>query len=436
MIPAWNLTSPRKIVAAGLRTGRYARRTAGAEPGRCRHGPLCAVVLTTWLAGASALAAPVAVRGVTIEGVAVEGTWSGVTPSGAVTLIQDGQKKEFAPEELMLLRWAEPPSSRPATASQPATVYLADGSILQGAIAGSDAGAIVFRTRLAPDLKLPLAQLAAVRLMPAAHPAAEEAFERALANRDPAQDLLLVLREDRLTTLKGVTESLTAQGGSFKWRERSVPLRPDTAYGIVFAVGVQKPAAPQALVVLKDGCMWGGRLAGGDAGEVKLERAGGLQVDLPVAELAEIRFRSDRVLFLSQLEPAEYVFEPFGTTRWPYRVNRSVANRPMRIGDQHFERGIGMHSQSTLTYDLPDAFSRLAAVIGIDAAVAPLGNVVFRVTADGKEVFHSGPVTGRDAPRPITVPIEGARRIQLIVEFGEELDIGDQADWGNVRVIK
>ncbi len=410
--------------------------SAGTEPGRYKCGPLCAVVLTTWLAGASVLAGPVAVRGLTIEGAAIEGTWSGVTPSGTVELVHGGQKKEFPPEELMLLRWAEPPSSRPATASQPATAYLTDGSILPGAIAGSDTGTITFNTRLVPDLKLPLAQLAAVRLLPDTHPAAAEAFEKARAERDPVQDVLLVVREDRVTPLKGVMESLTAEGGSFKWRERSVPLRPDTAYGLVFAAGVQKPVAPQALVALKDGSIWGGRLAGGDADGVTIERADGLRVNLPVAELAEIRFRSDRVLFLSSLQPTEYAFEPFATTHWPYRVNRSVANRPMRIGDQHFEQGIGVHSQSTLTYDLPDAFSRLAAVIGIDAAVAPRGNVVFRVTVDGKEVFNSGPVTGRDEPRPVNVPIEGARRIQLIVEFGEELDIGDQANWGNVRVIK
>jgi hypothetical protein len=188
--------------------------------------------------------------------------------------------------------------------------------------------------------------------------------------------------------------------------------------------------------VLKDGSSWAGKLAGGDTEGVVIELADGLKARLPVEQVVEIRFRSDRVLFLSDLDAVDYQFEPFSTTRWPYRRNRSAANRPMQIGDQKFERGIGMHSQAALTYELPGPFSKLAAVIGIDRAVAPLGHVVFRVTADGKEVFNSGAVTGRDAPLAIDVPINGAKRVQLLVDFGEELDVGDQADWGNVRLIK
>ena len=77
---------------------------------------------------------------------------------------------------------------------------------------------------------------------------------------------------------------------------------------------------------------------------------------LPVSQIGEIRFRSDRVLFLSELKPAEYVFEPFAVTPWPYRVDRSAANRPLQIGDEAFDRGIGMHSQARLSFDLPPGF--------------------------------------------------------------------------------
>jgi hypothetical protein len=404
-----------------------------------------ALILSTWLA-ATVPASPRPVRAVDIEGAAVQGIWSGVSPDGAVVLDQDGRRKEVPPGELMLLRWAAPPvsppvetrptASRPAPASQPAAVFLTDGNHLQGTVIGGDARHIVFKTALVPELTLPLDRVAAVRLMPREHPAAAEAFSKALAARDPAEDTLLIVRDDRVTALKGVTESLAPSGGSFKWRQRRVPIRADNAYGIIFAAGVQKPAPQPAMATLIDGSTWAGRLVGGDAKSVSIELAGGLKVPLPVKQISEIRFRSDRVLFLSDLEPAEYVFEPFSTTRWPYRRDRSVANRLMRIGDQSFDRGIGMHSKSTLTYDLPGEFSRLAAVIGIDAGAAPLGNAVFRVTADGKEVFNSGPVTGRDAPRPINVSVAGAKRVQLIVDFGEDLDIGDQADWGNVRLVK
>ena len=61
---------------------------------------------------------------------------------------------------------------------------------------------------------------------------------------------------------------------------------------------------------------------------------------------------------------------------------------------------------------------------------------VFRVHADDKIVYDSGPVTGRDKPRPVLVSIEDAEHLKLEVDFGEALDVGDQANWANVRLIK
>jgi hypothetical protein len=229
---------------------------------------------------------------------------------------------------------------------------------------------------------------------------------------------------------------LDPEGGSFRWRGRSVPIDADRVFGIVFAAGVGREGEAPAVCALRDGSTWAGRIAGGDRETIRLELTSGPIAELRVADLAGIRFRSDRIVFVSDLKPVSYTFEPFGVTRWPYRLDRSVANRPMRLGERTFRCGVGVHSQATLEYELPEPFTHLAAVIGIDDAVRPRGNVVFRIVADGKEVFNSGPVTGRDEPRTILVPIEGARRLQLVVDFGEELDIGDQADWADARLIR
>ena len=385
---------------------------------------------------APAPAAPAgAVRVVTIEGDAVAGAWAGVNEAGAILLERGGKTTGLPVDKLMLLRW---PASGPASApTAPSTVvWLTDGSRLHARIVEGDARYLKIETATTGELEVPLTRLAAVQFAHAEHGGARAAFDEALATRDRSQDVLVMIRDDRVAVLRGVTESLAPDGGAFKWRNRSVAIDPAKVYGLVLAAGVQQPPIPPVMCQVRDGSIWGGRLTGGSASEVRLRLTDGRPITLRVADLTEIRFRSDRVVFLSDVEPADYAFEPFAATRWPYRVNKSVANRPMRIGDQVFERGIGMHSKATLTYALPDGFTHLAAVIGIDEAVGSLGSVIFRVVADDKQVFESGPVTGRDEPRPILVPIGGARELKLVVDFGDDLDVGDQANWGNVRLLK
>jgi hypothetical protein len=388
---------------------------------------------------ATSAAVPVGdVHAVTIAGEPISGMWSG-SDGENIILLQEGAPRRFALPELSVIRWPETETAAPAANPDPdrVVVHLADGGRLAARIRSGDGKRIQLDSALAGTLDVPMSGLAGIRLQPDAdNPETKEAFDAALARRDPAQDVLFSLRDGRLTTVRGVTELLNAEGGSFRWRNRAVPIQRESVYGIVFASGVGGRQPAQALCVVRDGTMLGGRITGGDAGHVELELTVGGSVRLPVTELVEIRLRSDRVLFLSDLEPTEYVFEPFSITHWPYRRDRSVTNQPLRIGGQTYERGIGMHSQAVLVYTLPDSFASFAAVIGIDDVPRPLGNAVFRVLADGQEVFNSGPVTGRDEARPILVPIGGSRKLELAVDFGEDLDIGDHANWANARVLK
>ncbi len=376
------------------------------------------------------------VRALTVEGTIAEGQWSGVEKTSAI-LLEDGRQRELPLRDLMSLRWPAPATSRPA-ASQPAMprVYLDDGGEFDARILGGNSRSVRLDTSLAGELELPMTDLVAIRFAKSGDSGAAEAFQTAIHSRDPSQDTLVLLREGRVSTVRGAVEMLTADGGSFRWRERSIPLNRQTLYAIVFAAGVSTPPAAPVLCRLHDGSAWGGTLTGGDTQVIRLTLSSGAEARIPVDEVVEVRFRSDRVRFLSELQPASYEFEPFVSTRWPYRMDRAVTSEPMRLGQQVIDRGIGMHSQSRLTFELPERYTQLAATIGIDDAVRPLGSVVFRVLADGREVFNSGPVTGRDAPRPILVPIDGAKTLQLAVDFGEDLDIADHADWGSARLIK
>jgi hypothetical protein len=384
------------------------------------------------------------VRAVTIEGATVRGEYAGVNDSGEMLIRQAEGVRKLGIASLMQLTWGEATATAPATGTAPAqeraagsvVLYLADGSFIPGEWVDGDGHQIVLQQRLTGRLTIDIDELRGIRIGDDSNRPAMDAFEQALRNADPTNDRLLVEREGRVTTLTGAVESLNPQTGAFAWRNRTVSLAGERVFAVILARTASSEVKAAARCALRDGSVWTGRLEASSAHHVAVTLTSGARVELPVNELTTIHFASDDVLFLDELEPSAFRFEPFGATRWPYRSNRSVANRPMRIGTESFERGIGVHSRSTLVYTLPEGYHKLAATIGIDEAVGSLGSVVFRVLADGREVFSSEPVRGPDEPRDILVPIDGSRELQLVVDYGDDLDVGDQANWASIRLIR
>lgn len=392
---------------------------------------VCAV-----LAAQATEASPV-VRVETVEGRAVAGRWQGIDDEGRLVLRSDEGDRMFSVSELSILQWpAGAPSSRPVDTDVPWMVHLPDGSRFAANMTGGDGEKLIFKTRFADELALAISNLAGIQFAAISENDLTGQFRLLLERRDASEDALIALRNEELTRLKGATESITAQHIRFNWRDRSREFAIDSVFGLLIASGVPSSDKPPVQCYLRSGEVWSGTLGGGDRTQIELELAIGQRVTLPLDQVAEVRFHSNRVLSLSELEPSEYVFEPFATTRWEWRRDRSVANRPMRIGGRTYARGIGMHSQSKLVFDIEPGYRHFAADIGIDDAVGHHGHVIMRVLADGKEVFHSGPVTGGDEPRSILVPIDNVKELTLVVEYGEELDIGDQANWANARLVK
>lgn len=390
-----------------------------------------AVHVVLWWATASVALGDV--RATAIDGRTLEGPWQGIDDQQRVRLGPGEQALKV--EDLLRVEWPDELSGR-LVQKMPVLVHLIDGSRLYGRILRDDRKTIEIETELIPRLSLSHSEIKAVQFTTRHLPEAADAFAHALNNRRSTEDTLIMLRNEKVVVLHGVTESLSAKEGMFLWRERSIPFQAETTYGVVFAAGVQDPQLPPVMCELQDGSIWTGDLKGADEYYVRLHVAEDLPLSFPIGMVRRLELNSERLIYLDAIEPADYTHRRTGTTRWPFRKNRSVANKPLRIGDEQFDRGIGMHSPSTLTYDVPAGVTRFAAVIGIDEAVGGLGNVVFRVVADEKTLFDSGPVTGRDEPRTIVVELGGARQVQLVVDLGLELDLGDQANWANARFIK
>jgi hypothetical protein len=88
-----------------------------------------------------------------------------------------------------------------------------------------------------------------------------------------------------------------------------------------------------------------------------------------------------------------------------------------------------------MTFKIPTKFRRFQGIVGIDDSVGDEGNVIFKVLGDGKELF-SQTVSGREKAIPLDVDISNVRKLTIVVDYGEDLDVGDYLDICEARIVK
>lgn len=103
--------------------------------------------------------------------------------------------------------------------------------------------------------------------------------------------------------------------------------------------------------------------------------------------------------------------------------------RPITIGGQVYEKGLGVHAESIVEVYLGGNCDRFTADVGVDDEVGNNGSVVFEVYADGERRFASPTLRGPDAPMPVSVDVAGARMLRLRVHDAGNGNGFDHADW-------
>ncbi|MFA6241297.1 MAG: NPCBM/NEW2 domain-containing protein, partial [Candidatus Hydrogenedentales bacterium] len=109
---------------------------------------------------------------------------------------------------------------------------------------------------------------------------------------------------------------------------------------------------------------------------------------------------------------------------------------PLRIGDATFERGLYCHAASRLVVRLSGRATRFRAVVGVDLnndTSNGQGSIVFSVLAEGKELFRSGVLHGKEAGVPVDVPLNGASQVVLQIDDSGDGISSDQGDWADAR---
>jgi alpha-galactosidase len=117
------------------------------------------------------------------------------------------------------------------------------------------------------------------------------------------------------------------------------------------------------------------------------------------------------------------------------QINRAISQKPLSIGGQTFERGVGTHSHSIVYLDLAGGSDRFQASVGLDDNSGGKGSVTFEVVADGRTVFQSGVMTPGQPAMPVDVDVRGVRTLLLLVGDADDGFAFDHANWAEARFI-
>lgn len=368
-----------------------------------------------------------------VDGSTAQGEFQRIR-DGRMTIAVQGASQTFSMDDVIEVQL---PASPIVESEAPAVFYLADGGRLFGALASEDQDALTTESVLGAGLAIRFDRLAGVRLGdPEALPAAAAVFAQTLGQRLAGQDMLVALGEEQVRVLPGRLTRLGPEGGAFLFGDRERTFSIDKAFGVIFAAGVRAEPTGPVLVGLVDGSEVSGMLRSADERSLVLDSSLGRELAIDLSKVAVLRVRSRRVVYLSDLPTHSERVEGRLHRPSPVRRDLNAAGRPLSLNGVVYSKGLGVVSRAELVFELNGKFERFVSAVGIDDGVRPRGSVVFVIQGDGRELYSSGLLTGADAAREINIGVQDVQFLSLVVDYGDDLDLSDMANWAGARLLR
>ena len=257
-------------------------------------------------------------------------------------------------------------------------------------------------------------------------------------------DLLIVRGGDAIDYHKGVLHDVTEDAVRFDLDGEILPIKRSKVYGFAYRHGAAAELPP-AICRITDstGSEWSVQTLT-LAENLQWTTPAGIAVTQPLESIARIDFSGGKLVYLSDLKPDSVAWAPyFGVSAdlpsmkqfYAPRVDRGFDSSSLELSGVPYRKGLAMHSRTEMVYRLPERFRRFQAIAGIADDVRPSGKVRLVVRGDDKTLFEAK-VAGSDAPRPIDLDVTGVRRLTILVDFSDGVNVGDHLLLCNARVSK
>lgn len=142
-----------------------------------------------------------------------------------------------------------------------------------------------------------------------------------------------------------------------------------------------------------------------------------------------------RVVYLSDRQPNAYRHVPFLDATRPYSLDATATGGWPVCRGRLYRKAIGITSAARLGFAVEPRATAFAAAVGIDDTTDGGGSVRVRVFVDGRPRWSSEIIRGGQPPVDLSVQLDGASQLDLVVDFADRADVLDRVLWLNPRLI-
>lgn len=379
-------------------------------------------------------------KAATLDGLAVSGAITALT-NESVSLQTEAGAVKLPLNQLLGMLPSGTTAPEPVASEQKPAVWIefVDGTRLPAAAYTSVKGKVKITTLAGAELAPELKSIATVRFTETYDPAFK------FGRDGVAADQLGVKKKAGLDFLEGIIGDVTAETVNFTLDGDALPVNRTKIDSLVY---VQRGEAelPTPIAVLDDytGGQYHAKEFKLDEGQLSILTLSGVTITRPLEQIKKFDFSAGKLQYLSDLKPESVTVTPFVELPKQFpalqqyfapRFDQGRDDTSLRLDGKSYTKGISLHSRTELTYKVPAKSRKFLALAGIDDSVGSEGHVAVKISGDGKELY-SGNFSGADKAVPLEIDISGVRKLTILVDYGQDLDVGDYFDLAEARIVK
>ena len=295
------------------------------------------------------------------------------------------------------------------------------------------------------DVSVPLSAVAVLWFTTPDNVEYPDLLRRQLTNATRSRDRVLLRNGD---ALEGLLNALDGKRVEVEVNRKPITVSLDKVSAIALStdgLDKMKPKGVYARVVLTGGDGTNGTrlsLSSATCDGVILQGTTvfGANLRVPLDRIASLDLMQGAAVYLSEIKPAKFEQTSYlgDGVKWPLVADAAVTGRDLRLHGSVYDKGLGMHSRSRVTYVLDGKYRRFDAIVGLDDETGREGSARVRVFGDGKalDLGKDGDLTAKNGPLLVSVPVTGVKELTLETDFGRRGDVQGHVDWADARLIK